>query len=83
MNFQTYILTHYPVLLWGTIFLVITCSIQLALNFIVDKCYSMDFLEKYNEITVNIFQVIGSIAAILYGLLVFLVLNNFQTEDQR
>jgi hypothetical protein len=79
MDFQTYILSHFPLWLWGSLFVICICSVQLALNFVVDKIYPTEFLEKFNEITVNIFQVIGTIAAILYGLLVFLVLNNFQT----
>jgi hypothetical protein len=79
MDFQTFILSHFPLWLWGSVFLIVISGLQLAINYGADRFYPTKFLEQYNEITVNIFQVIGTIAAILYGLLVFLVLNNFQT----
>jgi hypothetical protein len=77
MNFYSYILMHYRMSFWGSILIFIILIIQTLMIFGFKKIYDKDN-DEYNEVSLNILQVIGTIYAILLGLLTYQVLNNFQ-----
>jgi hypothetical protein len=79
MSLHTYLLSSVPTWLWGSLMVFLFVLTQLSLNYIVDAFYKTNYLAQYNEITVNIFQAIATVAAILFGFLAFFVLNNLQT----
>ena len=72
------ILAQYSILTWGSGIIFIILLSQTVLIFFLEKYFPRKKMLKYNQIILDIFNVIGVIYAILYGLLTFFVLNNFQ-----
>ena len=77
MFFQSYVLMNYSMMAWAGSLIFITLCIQTLLIMIFKKIYNKDN-EEFNEISLNILQVTGTIYAILLGLLTYQVLNTFQ-----
>jgi|LauGreDrversion4_2_1035121.scaffolds.fasta_scaffold31943_4 hypothetical protein len=77
MNFFSYVLMHFRMGFWGFMLILIVLILQTLMILGFKKIYPKDN-DEYNEVSLNILQVIGTIYAILVGLLTYQVLNNFQ-----
>lgn len=79
MDFHSYILTQYPIWVWGGSIILVTLLVQTILFYVFKRLYS-SHIEKteHNEISLLVFQVTGTIYAVLLGLLNYFALSNFQ-----
>ncbi len=79
MSIYNYILSHFPIWLWGSVLILIALLVQTLIIFCVQYIYySHSEKQEISEIGLWVFQVTGTIYAILLGLLNYVALNNFQ-----
>ena len=79
MSFYNYILSHFPMWLWGSALILIALLVQTFIILCVQYLYiSHSEKQEISEIGLWVFQVTGTIYAILLGLLNYVALNNFQ-----
>ena len=79
MDFHSYILRQYSIWVWGGSIILVTLLVQTILFYVFKRLYS-SHIEKteHNEISLLVFQVTGTIYAVLLGLLNYVALSNFQ-----
>lgn len=79
MDYHIYVLHHFPIWIWGGAIIVFTLFIQTILFYVFKRLYS-SHIEKteHNEISLLVFQVTGTIYAVLLGLLNYIALSNYQ-----
>lgn len=79
MNTYNYILSHFPIWLWGSVIILIALLVQTFIISCVQYLYySHAEKQEISEIGLWVFQVTGTIYAILLGLLNYVALDNFQ-----
>jgi len=79
MSIYNYILSHFPIWLWGSVLILVALLVQTSIIFCVRYIYySHSEKQEISEIGLWVFQVTGTIYAILLGLLNYVALNNFQ-----
>jgi hypothetical protein len=76
-----YIQNHYPPLVWGGSIIAFILIVQTLLIILIEKVFPPKKFVKYNQIIFDSFSVIGTIYAVLYGLLTIFVLNNYQKVE--
>jgi hypothetical protein len=76
-----YIQNHYAPIVWGGSIVAIILLIQTLFIMFFEKFFTPKDMVKYNQIIFDTFSVIGTIYAVLYGLLTIFVLNNYQKVE--
>jgi hypothetical protein len=76
-----YIQNHYTPLVWGGTIVAIILLVQTLFIIFFEKIFTPKDMVKYNQIIFDTFSVIGTIYAVLYGLLTIFVLNNYQKVE--
>jgi|LauGreDrversion4_2_1035121.scaffolds.fasta_scaffold31943_3 hypothetical protein len=76
-----YIQNNFTPIVWGGSIVAIILITQTLLIIFFEKIFCPKDMVKYNQIIFDTFSVIGTIYAVLYGLLTIFVLNNYQKVE--